>query len=403
MLSTPIYMDNHSTTRTDPRVLEAMLPLFTETYGNPASTTHAFGWSAKETVANARESIAAAIGARAREIVFTSGATESNNLAIRGLAERVRRKGNHIVSVVAEHPSVLDPLEKLGRRGFEIALLPVIQAPDPAAGRIRPEQVADAIRDDTLLVSVMLANNEIGTLQPLEEIGRICKQRGVLLHSDATQAVGKIPVDVDRLGVDLLSFSAHKIYGPKGIGALYVRRRDPTVRLEPLLDGGGHEGGLRSGTLNVPGIVGFARALELCLAEMPAETERLRSLRNRLYDGILAATTGVELNGPALEPPEWRLPGNLNLSFAGLEGESLLLNLKGLALSSGSACSSEKPEPSHVLRALGIGDQRTQSSLRFGLGRFNTPEEVEYAIQVLSETVPRLRQLNALPLVEPGG
>ena len=403
MLSTPIYMDNHSTTRTDPRVLEAMLPLFTETYGNPASTTHAFGWAAKQTAADARESIAAAIGARDREIVFTSGATESNNLAIRGLAERVRRRGNHIVSVVAEHPSVLDPLEKLGRRGFEITLLPVIQAPDPEAGRIRPEQVADAIRDDTLLVSVMLANNEIGTLQPLEEIGRICKQRGVLLHSDATQAVGKIPVDVERLGVDLLSFCAHKIYGPKGIGALYVRRRDPTVRLEPLLDGGGHEGGLRSGTLNVPGIVGFARALELCQEEMPAEAQRLRSLRSRLYHGILAATTGVELNGPALEPPEWRLPGNLNLSFAGLEGESLLLNVKDLALSSGSACSSEKPEPSHVLRALGIGDQRTQSSLRFGLGRFNTPEEVEYAIQVLSETVPRLRQLNALPSAEPGG
>jgi cysteine desulfurase len=403
MLSTPIYLDNHSTTRTDPRVLEAMLPFFTQAYGNPASTTHGFGWSAKEAVGKARESIAAAIGARAREIVFTSGATESNNLAIRGLAERVRRKGNHIVSVAAEHPSVLDPLEKLGRRGFEITLLPVIQAPNPEAGRIRPEQVAAAIRDDTLLVSVMLANNEIGTLQPLEEIGRICKQRGVLLHSDATQAVGKIPVDVNRLGVDLLSFSAHKIYGPKGIGGLYVRRRDPTVRLEPLLDGGGHEGGLRSGTLNVPGIVGFARALQLCREEMPAETQRLRLLRNRLYQGILASTTGVELNGPALAFPEWRLPGNLNLSFAGLEGETLLLNVKDLALSSGSACTSEKPEPSHVLRALGIGDQRTRSSLRFGLGRFNTPEEVEYAIQVLSETVQRLRRLGALPLVEPSG
>jgi cysteine desulfurase len=403
MLSTPIYMDNQATTRTDPRVLEAMLPFFTETYGNPASTTHGFGWSAKETVAKARESIAAALGARAREIVFTSGATESNNLAIRGLAERVRRKGNHIISVVAEHPSVLDPLEKLGRRGFEITLLPVIPAPDPEAGRIRPEQVAAAIRDDTLLVSVMLANNEIGTLQPLEEIGRICKQRGVLLHSDATQAVGKVLVDVNRLGVDLLSFSAHKIYGPKGIGGLYVRRRDPTVRLEPLLDGGGHEGGLRSGTLNVPGIVGFARALELCQEEMPAESQRLRLLRNRLYQGIIAATPRVDLNGPALEPSEWRLPGNLNLSFAGLEGESLLLNMRDLALSSGSACTSEKPEPSHVLRALGIGGQRTRSSLRFGLGRFNTPEEVEYAIQILSETVQRLRRLNALPLIDPSG
>jgi cysteine desulfurase len=262
-------MDNHATTRLDPRVLEAMLPCFTETYGNAASTGHAFGWQAREAVDAARESIASAIGARSREVVFTSGATESNNLAIRGVAERLRHKGRHLVSVATEHPSVLDPLERLAGRGFEVTLLGVVQAPDPHAGRILPGQVAEAIRDDTILVSVMLANNEIGVVQPLAEVAEACRARGVLLHSDATQAVGKIPVDVDRLGVDLMSFTAHKIYGPKGIGALYVRRRTPPIRLEPILYGGGHELGLRSGTLNVPGIVGFARALELAVEEMP--------------------------------------------------------------------------------------------------------------------------------------
>lgn len=397
--SHPIYMDNHATTRVDPRVLEAMLPYFTETFGNPASTTHSFGWTAKDAVAAARESIAAAIGARPKEIIFTSGATESNNLAIRGVAERANRKGNHLVSVVTEHPAVLDPLERLGRRGYELTLLPVIPSPRAESGRIRPEQVEEAIRPDTILVSVMLANNEIGAIHPLEEIGRICRARGVLLHSDATQAVGKIPVDVDRLGVDLMSFTAHKIYGPKGIGALYVRRRPP-LRLEPLLLGGGHEGGLRSGTLNVPGIIGFARAIELCMEEMPHESVRLRGLRDGLYEGIVAALPDVSLNGAALVPA-WRLPGNLNLSFGNLDGETLLLNMKDLAVSSGSACTSAKPEPSHVLRALGIGDERTRGSLRFGLGRFNTAEEVDEAIGMVTETVLRLRKMSSLPILAP--
>ncbi len=396
-----VYMDNHATTAVDPRVVEAMLPLFTETFGNAASTTHQFGGAAKQAVDAARESIAAAIGARASEIVFTSGATESNNLAIRGVAEQPRRKGQHLVSVVTEHPSVLDPLAKLGHRGYEVTYLPVIQAPDDQAGRIRPEQVAEAIRDDTILVSVMLANNEIGVIQPLAEIGSICKERGVLLHTDATQAVGKIPVDVEQLGVDLMSFSAHKMYGPKGIGALYVRRRAPLVRLEPLIHGGGHERGLRSGTLNVPGIVGFARALELCLEEMSAESQRLGALRDRLYAGLAEAVSGVRLNGPALSPPDLRLPGNLNVSFADLDGEALLISAPGVAASSGSACTSDKPEPSHVLRALGIGEDLTRGSVRFGLGRFNTPDDVEFAIQQIGDAVTRLRRMSSLATLKP--
>jgi len=393
MLPRPVYLDNHATTRVDPRVVEAMLPFFSETFGNPASTTHAFGWSAKEAVDAARETVAAAIGAKAREIVFTSGATESNNLAIRGVAESPRRRGTHIVGIATEHPSVLDPLERLAPRGFEVTLLPVIPLPDEQAGRIRPQEVAEALRDDTILVSVMLANNEIGAIAPLEEIGRICKERGVLLHTDATQAVGKIPVDVERMGIDLLSFSGHKLYGPKGVGALYVRRRQPTVRLEPLLFGGGHEAGLRSGTANVPGIVGLARAVELCLAEMPEESQRLREMRDRLYRGLKATLPEVSLNGPALAPVEWRLPGNLNVSIPGVDGQSLLLAVKDLAVSSGSACASAHPEPSHVLRALGLSEAAARSSLRFGLGRFNTAEEVEWVIAALAETVPRLREM----------
>jgi len=397
MITPPIYMDNHATTRVDPRVLESMLPYFTETFGNPASVSHAFGWAAKEAVDRARASIAAAIGAVAKEIAFTSGATESNNLALRGAAERLRRKGNHIVSVATEHRSVLDPLEKLGQQGFEVTYLPVVQAPSPQAGRVLADQVAEAIRSDTILVSVMLANNEIGVIQPLDQIGRICKERDVLLHTDATQAVGKIPVDVQRLGVDLMSFSAHKLYGPKGIGALYVRRRGPMVRLEPLVYGGGHEAGLRSGTLNVPGVVGFARALELCLDELSTEGPRLASLRDRLLAGLSRGLPGVTLNGPDLTLPGLRLPGNLNVSFAGVEGESLLLSASGIALSSGSACTSATPEPSHVLRALGLGMEATRSSVRFGLGRFNTAEEVESAIGLLVEAVTRLRRLGSHP------
>lgn len=395
MMNVPcaIYLDNHATTRVDPRVVEAMLPYFTECYGNAASSTHVFGWSARDAVERARETIAAAIGAQPKEIVFTSGATESNNLAIRGLAERSQAKGKHLVSVVTEHPSVLDPLERLRRRGYEVTLLPVISWPDPEAGRIRPEQLAEALREDTILVSVMWANNEIGAIQPIAEIAQVCRQRGVPLHTDATQAVGKMPVDVGRLGVDLMSFSAHKIYGPKGIGALYVRRGPPPLRLEPLVAGGGHEAGLRSGTLNVPGIVGFAKALELCLAELPQESARLRTLRDRLYHGLVQAVPQLTLNGPALSPPHWRLPGNLNVSLGDLDGETLLMNLKELAISTGSACTSATPEPSHVLRALGIGDQRSRASLRFGLGRFNTPEEIERTIALIGDAAARLRQL----------
>ena len=393
MARLPIYLDNHATTRVDPRVLEAMLPCFTEVYGNAGSTTHGFGWQAREAVEQARESIAGAIGAKLREIVFTSGATESNNLAIRGVAERHAQRGRHIVSVVTEHHAVLDPLRKLRQRGFEVTLLEVTASPDPQAGLVRAEQVAEAIRDDTILVSVMLANNEIGAIAPLAEIGRLCKSREVLLHTDATQAVGRIDVDVDQLGVDLMSFSAHKIYGPKGIGALYVRSRAPRVRLEPLVDGGGQERGLRSGTLNVPGIVGLARAMELCREEMSTEPLRLQGLRNRLYAGLAASLEGVSLNGPALEPPGHRLPGNLNVSFASVDGETLLIHMKDVAVSTGSACTSANPEPSHVLRGLGLSDEAIRGSIRFGLGRFNTAEEVEFVIARVAEAIGRLRAM----------
>ena len=395
-----VYMDNHATTRVDPRVVEAMLPCWGENYGNPGSVNHAFGWEAKAAVDAAREQIAAALGAQPREIVFTSGATESNNLALRGVAERTRRKGNHLVSVSIEHKAVLDPLEKLGRRGFAVTLLDVTQAGSERAGWLDPACVADALRDDTLLVSVMLANNEIGVIQPLAEIASACHERGVLLHCDATQAVGKIPVNVAALGVDLMSFTAHKLYGPKGIGALYVRRSNPPVRLAAQIDGGGQEGSMRSGTLNVPGIVGFAKALELCLAEMPAEQQRLARLRQRLHDGLISSVEGVTLNGPALDAhdlqqPGLRLPGNLNLSFAWVDGEALMMAMKRLAVSSGSACTSANPEPSHVLRALGLSQDLTRASLRFGLGRFNSADDVEFAIQIVGEAVQRLRSLTS--------
>jgi cysteine desulfurase len=396
MLMKPVYMDNHATTRVDPRVVAAMLPFFGERFGNAGSVNHSFGWEAKDAVDSAREAIAAAIGAVPREIVFTSGATESNNLALRGVTDRARRRGDHLVSVTTEHKSVLDPLDRLGRRGFTITLLDAAPAARPDAGLLDPQRVAEALRDDTALVSVMLANNETGAIQNLAEIGRLCRGRGVPLHCDATQAVGKLPVNVDELHVDLMSFTAHKIYGPKGAGALYVRRRDGGVRLQPQIDGGGQEGGLRSGTLNVPGIVGFAEALRLCVAELPAEASRLRALRARLYEG-LSAIDGVSLNGPALEPPGWRLPGNLNLSFAGVDGEALMMSMKTLAVSSGSACTSANPEPSHVLRALGIPDDLTRASLRFGLGRFNTEADVEFAIASVTDAVARLRRLSNCP------
>ena len=396
MVQTPVYMDNQSTTRVDPRVVEAMLPFFDQAYGNEGSTSHSFGWQAREAVEKARQSIAAAIGASPREIIFTSGATESNNLAIRGVALRGRRKGDHLLSVANAHKAVLDPLARLARRNYQVTLLPVEPTGRSAAGRIYLQQLADTIRPDTALVSVMLGNNEIGTLQPLPEIGAICKERGVLLHCDATQAVGKIPVDVERLQVDLLSFSAHKIYGPKGVGALYVRRRNPHVRLEPLIDGGGQEGSLRSGTLNVPGIIAMAKALQLCLAEMGAETERLRSLRDRLFAGFQREVPGVSLNGPALDQPQLRLAHNLNCTFPYVDGEALMMSMRDLAVSSGSACTSANPEPSHVLRALGLGDDQIRASLRFGLGRFNTLEEVDFAVSIVAESVHRLRKMSSL-------
>jgi cysteine desulfurase len=393
MPTTPVYMDNHATTRVDPRVVDAMLPYFTDRYGNAGSTSHAFGWAAKDAVDAARTFVAAALNASPREIVFTSGATESNNLAIRGVCERARRRGQHLISVVTEHRAVLDPFTKLARRGFEVTHLSVRPHGTADAGTLDLDQLAAAIRDDTCLVSVMLANNEIGVLQPLAEIGRLCKQREVLLHTDATQAVGKIPVDVEQLQVDLMSFTAHKIYGPKGMGALYVRSRNPQVRLESQMDGGRQESGRRSGTLNVPGIVGFAEALRLCLEEMPAEQERLRQLRDRLFAGLGERVANVALNGPALERTDLRLGGNLNCNFADVDGEALMLSMRDLAVSSGSACTSADPEPSHVLRALGLGDDLTRASLRFGLGRFNTAEEVEFAIQTVADAVQRLIEL----------
>ena len=396
MVKLPIYMDNHATTRVDPRVVEAMLPYFSEKYGNAGSVSHAFGFDARDAVDAARETIARAIGADAKEIVFSSGATESNNLAIRGVAERPRRKGNHLVSVTTEHKAVLEPLSRLSRRGYELSLLPVRPAGEPDAGRIDARQVADAIRADTALVSVMLANNEIGVIQPVREIAAECHRRGVPLHCDATQAVGKLSVNVRELDVDLMSFSSHKIYGPKGIGALYVRRRPSTVKLDPQIAGGGQEAGFRAGTLNVPGIIGFARAIELCLAELPQEQVRLRGLRKRLYDGLTQAVEFTVLNGPALEPPDWRLPGNLNVSFTYVDGEALLLSIKDVAVSTGAACTSANPEPSHVLRAIGLPDDLVRASIRFGLGRFNTEEEVDYAIQAMAAGVKRLRQMTSV-------
>jgi len=395
------YMDNHATTRVDPRVVEAMLPYFNDKYGNAGSVGHRFGEEARAAVDQSRESIAAAVGADPQEIVFTSGATESNNLAIRGVAERERRRGNHLVSVATEHKAVLDPLARLSRRGYDVTLLGVDQFGRLRAGWLDPQNVADALRDDTCLVSVMLANNEIGVIQPLEAIARICKQRGVLLHCDATQAVGKIPVDVATLGVDLMSFTAHKIYGPKGVGALYVRQRDPVVRLDPQISGGGQQGGRRAGTLNVPGIVGFATALELCVAELPTSTTQLAALRDRLATEIMRELDDVALCGPALDQrytdgTPLRLPGNLDLSFANVDGEALLMAMGDLAVSSGAACSSTDPEPSHVLRALGLSADAARSSLRFGLGRFNTTADVEFATQRVVQAVRELRKLALL-------
>lgn len=395
---TSIYLDNHATTRVDPRVVAAMLPYFSEQYGNAGSVGHAFGEAAREAVEQSRAAIAASIGAESEEIVFTSGATESNNLAIRGIAERAKRRGNHLVSVLTEHKAVLDPLARLSRRGYELTLLNVESQGSPRAGWLDPQRVADALRTDTALVSVMLANNEIGVIQPLADVAAICRQRGVTLHCDATQAVGKMPVDVRALGVDLMSFTAHKMYGPKGIGALFVRRSRPAVRLEAQITGGGQQDGLRSGTLNVAGIVGFATALQCCIDELPTEMKRLTELRNQLWERLHARIAGVDLCGPGLDERAagggpLRLPGNLDVAFGDVDGEALLLAMRDLAVSSGAACSSTDPSPSHVLLALGLNEDLARSTLRFGLGRFNTEEEVKAAAETVAAAVERLRGL----------
>jgi len=395
----PIYMDHHATTPVDPRVLDAMMPYLTRAFGNASSRSHVFGWEAEAAVDEARRQVAAGMNASPKEIVFTSGATESDNLATLGAARAYRAKGNHVVTALTEHHAVLDSCHVLEREGFEVTYL----APD-RTGRIEAASVAAAIRDETVLVTLMLANNEIGTILPLAEIGAACRARNVLFSTDAVQGFGKIPFDVEAMRIDLASVTAHKLYGPKGVGALYVRARKPRVRLEPILHGGGHERGMRSGTLNVPGIVGFGKAVEISLAERDDEARRLRLLRQRLFAGITGELTGVSLNGPplpALEsdgslPPgveDRRLPGNLNLSFEGVEGEALLMSLKDIAVSSGSACTSASLQPSHVLKAIGVPDDLAHASIRFGLGRENTAEEVDFTIGAVAVAVRRLRDL----------
>jgi cysteine desulfurase len=383
----PIYMDNHATTRVDPRVLDAMLPYFTEKYGNAASRNHEFGWKAEEAVETARGQIARLIHATPREIVFTSGATESDNLALKGVAEAYRAKGNHIITQATEHKAVLDTCNRLEKSGCEVTYLPVAKD-----GRIDLDDLRRAITPKTILISIMHANNEIGVLQPVAEIGKIAKEKSVIFHVDAAQSVGRVSVDVEKLGIDLLAISAHKIYGPKGVGALYVRRKNPRVELSPLIDGGGHERGMRSGTLNVPGIVGLGKACEICEKEMTAENERLRTLRDKLKDAILSRLDDTSINGTM----EYRLPNNLNLSFAGVEGDALLMGINDVAVSSGSACTSATLEPSYVLRALGVPEDLAHSSIRFGLGRFNTEGEVDYVAGRVVETVKRLRELSPL-------
>jgi cysteine desulfurase len=384
-VKTPIYMDNHATTRVDPRVVEAMLPYFANDFGNAASRNHAFGWTAEKAVDRAREQIAALIGATAKEIVFTSGATESDNLALKGVAESYRQRGDHIITVATEHKAVLDTCKRLEKSGFRVTYLPVQRD-----GRIELAPFEAAITPQATLISIMAANNEIGVLQDMEAIGKIARKHNVLLHSDAAQAVGKVPVDVEKWQVDLLSISAHKMYGPKGVGALYVRRRNPRVAVAAQMDGGGHERGMRSGTLNVPGIVGMGKAAELAREEMPVEMQRLSRLRDRLKEKIVDRLDEVYVNGSL----EHRLPQNLNLSFAYVEGESLLMGLSDVAVSSGSACTTAALEPSHVLKALGISEDLAHSTIRFGLGRFNTEEEVDYVAYRVVETVKQLRELS---------
>ena len=383
----PIYMDYHATTPVDPRVLEAMLPFFTEHFGNAASRNHAFGWEAEEAVEKARKQVADLLGANPKEIIFTSGATESNNLAIKGAAEMYREKGNHIITCVTEHKAVIDTCKKLEKQGARVTYLPVQKD-----GRINLDDLRSAITDKTILITIMTANNEIGVLQPIDEIGAIAKEKGILFHTDAVQAAGKVPFDVTKSKVDLVSISAHKMYGPKGVGALYVRRRSPRVLLAEQINGGGHERGMRSGTLNVPGIVGIGKAAEIAKNEMATESRRLRALRDRLNEKLHANLDEIYINGTM----EHRLPHNLNISFAYVEGESLLMGINDVAVSSGSACTSASLEPSYVLKALGAGDDLAHSSIRFGLGRWTTDEEVDYVVEKLTTVVRRLREMSPL-------
>jgi cysteine desulfurase len=383
----PIYMDNHATTPLDPRVLEEMLPYFTDKFGNAASRNHCFGWAAEEAVEGARERIAKLIGATAKEIIFTSGATESDNLAIKGVAEMYREKGKHIITAVTEHKAVLDTCKRLEKYGYRVTYLPVQKD-----GLINLDDLKRALDEQTILVTIMSANNEIGVLQPIGEIGKLCRERGVIFHSDATQSVGKVPLDVNQQCIDLMSISGHKVYGPKGVGALYVRRKNPRVQLAPIIDGGGHERGMRSGTLNIPGIAGLGKACAIASEEMLHESCRLAGLRNRLKDRIMSRLDESYINGSM----EHRLPGNLNISFAYVEGESLLMGINDVAVSSGSACTSATLEPSYVLKALGTGDDLAHSSIRFGIGRFNSEAEIDYVADRVCETVERLRELSPL-------
>ncbi len=382
-----IYLDNHATTRLDPRVLDAMIPYFTENFGNAASRNHAYGWKAEEAVDQARADVAALISADPKEIIFTSGMTESDNLAIKGVAEMYREKGNHLIALETDIRSILDPLHALERHGFTVTILPVDNK-----GRLDPEKLREAIRPETILVSMMAVNNEIGTIQPLEEIGKITREKGVLLHVNASYAAGTVPLDVNRMNIDLLSMNAHLIYGPKGVGALYVRRKNPRVRITPQIEGGGHERGLRSGTLNTPGIVGMGEACRILRENWAKEIAFIKDLRNKLENGILEELDYVSINGD----PDHRSPSVSNLSFAFVEGEALLMGLKEIALSSGSACTSSTLEPSYVLRALGVGTDLAHSSIRFTVGRFNTEEEISYTIRRVKEAVSRLREMSPL-------
>ncbi len=388
----PIYLDNNATTQLDPRVLEAMLPYFTEIFGNAASRNHEFGWRAEAGVEEAREKIAAAIGADPKEIVFTSGATESDNLAIKGVAEMYRSKGDHIITATTEHKAVIDTCKALERNGFRVTYLPVSRE-----GFLDLDRLREAITDTTILVSIMHGNNEIGTIQDIKAIGAICRERGVLFHTDATQTIGKIPFNVDELNVDLASFTAHKLYGPKGVGALYVRKRKPRVRLVAQIDGGGHERGMRSGTLNVPSIVGFGKAVELAMAEMEQNAAHAARLRDKLWKGLKDTLDEIYVNGPdPLEEPQKRLPGNLNVSFTYVEGEAMMMGIKDIAVSSGSACTSASLEPSYVLKALGVGDDLAHSSIRFGMGQFSTEEEIDYTLDNVIDAVRKLREMSPL-------